>query len=217
MNTRETIEKHKLIVICRKIYGDDLKKLVAALFKGGIRLIEVTIDQQDPDCITKTCEAIHMLSELYGDALLVGAGTVLNEVQVDTTFKAGARYIVSPDYNPAVVRHTKELGLVSIPGAMTPTEILAAHNGGADFVKLFPATVLGFKYIKDILAPITHVKLIATGGVNEENFGQYLDLGFVGAGVSGRLTDKKLLENGDFDELTRRAEVFCQIAKGEGQ
>jgi 2-dehydro-3-deoxyphosphogluconate aldolase/(4S)-4-hydroxy-2-oxoglutarate aldolase len=217
MNTRDFVEKHKLVVICRRIYGEDLKKLAAALFKGGVRLMEVTFDQQDPDCISKTCGAILMLSELYGDALLVGAGTVLNERQVDAAFNAGAKYIVSPDHNPAVVKRTKELGLVSMPGAMTPTEILAAHDCGADFVKLFPATTLGFKYIKDILAPISHVKLVATAGVNEENFGQYLDLGFAGAGISGRLTDKKLIESGDFEELTRRAEVFCRIARGEGR
>ena len=217
MNTRHLIEQHKVVVICRKIYGEDLKKLASALFTGGIRLIEVTFDQQDPDCVSKTCAAILMLNELYGDAMLVGAGTVLSVKQVDAAFKAGAKYIVSPDFNPAVVKRTKELGLVSMPGAMTPTEILTAHDCGADFVKLFPATTLGFKYIKDILGPITHVKLVATAGVSEENFGQYLDLGFAGAGVSSRLTDKKLIQSGDFEELTRRAEVFCRIARGEGQ
>lgn len=215
MNTCEFIEKHKLIVVCRKIYGDDLEKLAAALFRGGVRLMEVTLDQQDPDCVAKTCEAISRLCEHFGNALLVGAGTVLTEDQVDAAFKADAKYIVSPNYNPAVIKRTKQLGLVSIPGAMTPTEILAAHDCGADFVKLFPTTSLGIPYIKDILAPITHVKFIATGGVNEENFGQYLDLGFVAAGVSSRLTDKKLIASGNLDELTRRAEVFCRIAGGE--
>jgi len=215
MNPYEFIVTHKVVAICRRIYGDDLKKLGAALLKGGIRLIEVTFDQQDPDCVAKSSAAIRLLSEVYGDTMLVGAGTVLSEKQVDAAFKAGARYIVSPDFNPAVVKRTKELGLVSMPGAMTPTEILAAHNCGADFVKLFPATTLGFKYIKDILAPITHVKLVATGGVTEENLGQYLDLGFAGAGVSGRLTDKKLIASGDFEELTRRAEVFVRIGAGE--
>lgn len=217
MNSRDFIAEHKVVVICRRVYGDNLKKLAAALFKGGIRLIEVTFDQQDPDCIDKSCGALILLNELYGDTMLVGAGTVLSVEQVDAAFKAGAKYIVSPDVNPAVVKRTKELGLVSMPGAMTPTEILAAHNCGADFVKLFPATTLGFKYIKDILAPITHVKLVATGGVSEENLAQYLDLGFAGAGISGRLTDKKLIESGDLEELTHRAEVFVKIARGEGR
>lgn len=217
MNTRDFITEHKVIVICRKVYGEDLGKLANALFRGGIRLIEVTFDQKDPDCLNKSCDALRLLAGLHGDAMLIGAGTVLNARQVDAACEAGAKYIVSPDFNPAVVKRTKELGLVSIPGAMTPTEILAAHDCGADFVKLFPATTLGFKYIKDILAPISHVKLVATGGVSEENFAQYLELGFAGAGISGRLTDKKLIESGEFDELTRRAEVFVRIAKGEAQ
>jgi 2-dehydro-3-deoxyphosphogluconate aldolase/(4S)-4-hydroxy-2-oxoglutarate aldolase len=217
MNTRDFIAQHKVIVICRKVYGDDLKKLAGALFKGGIRLIEVTFDQQDPDCLTKSCAALRLLAGLHGDGMLIGAGTVLSARQVEAARDAGAKYIVSPDFNPSVVKRTKELGLVSIPGAMTPTEILAAHDCGADFVKLFPATTLGFKYIKDILAPISHVKLVATGGVSEENFAQYLELGFAGAGISGRLTDIKLIESGDFDELARRAEVFVKIARGEAQ
>jgi 2-dehydro-3-deoxyphosphogluconate aldolase/(4S)-4-hydroxy-2-oxoglutarate aldolase len=217
MNTRDSIAQHKVIVICRKVYGENLKKLAGALFKGGIRLIEVTFDQQDPDCLAKSCTALRLLAGLHGDGMLIGAGTVLNARQVEAACDAGAKYIVSPDFNPSVVKRTKELGLVSIPGAMTPTEILAAHDCGADFVKLFPATTLGFKYIKDILAPISHVKLVATGGVSEENFAQYLELGFAGAGISGRLTDKKLIESGDLDELTRRAEVFVKIARGEAQ
>ena len=138
---------------------------------------------------------------------------MLNEAQVDAAFSAGAKYIISPNTNERVIRRTKELGMVSIPGAMTPTEILAAHDAGADLVKLFPATTLGFKYIKDIQAPISHVRLVATGGVNEENFGQYLDVGFAGAGISGRLTDKQLIAEGNWDELSRRAAAFAKIVE----
>ena len=105
--------------------------------------------------------------------------------------------------------------MVSTPGAMTQSEIMDAHCAGADFVKLFPATTLGFTYIKDILAPISHVKLVATGGVTEENFGRYLDMGFAGAGISGRLADKKLMAEGNWAEITRRARTFAAIAKGE--
>lgn len=111
----------------------------------------------------------------------------------------------------AAIQRTKQLGLVSIPGAMTPTEIIAAHNCGADLVKLFPAATLGVRYIKDILAPISHVKLLATAGITEENFKQFLELGLAGAGISGRLTDKKLIAEKDWTEFTRRAQVFVQI------
>lgn len=214
MGTYEFITRHKVIAIVRRIYGEDLLNLSKALCAGGVKLMECTFDQQDPDCIKKTQEAIRALCAQHGEEMLFGAGTVLTPEQAEAARDAGAKYIISPNVNEAVIRKTKEMGLVSIPGAMTPSEILTAHDLGADLVKLFPATTLGFHYIKDILAPITHVKLVATGGVTEDNFQQYLDLGFAGAGVSGRLTDKKLIAEGNWAELTRRAKVFSDMAAG---
>ena len=213
MNTLEFIQENKVITICRKVYGEDLLRLAAALYEGGVKLIEVTFDQADPDCVEKTAEAIRSLCAAFGDRMMFGAGTVLTREQVKAAAEAGARYIISPNTDAAVILFTKELGLVSIPGAMTPSEIITALNLGADIVKLFPSGYLGFRYIKDILAPISHVKLCATGGVNEENWGEYLDLGFAGAGISGRLCDKKCIAAGDFAEITRRAKVFMDITR----
>ena len=213
MNTATFIEENKIIAICRKVYGQDLMNLAQALFDGGVKLMEVTFDQADPDCTTKTSTCISMLQEKFGDRMMFGAGTVLTKEQVQAAADAGARYIISPNVDPFVIGCTKELGLVSIPGAMTPSEIITAHNLGADIVKLFPAGTLGFRYIKDILAPISHVKLCATGGVTEETWGQYLDLNFAGAGISGRLCDKKCIAEGNFAEITRRAAVFTEITK----
>lgn len=216
MNTYDFIIKHKVVAIVRKIYGDDLSALANALCRGGVRLIECTFDQQDSDCINKTSDAISMLCRRFGDDMMPGAGTVLTVEQVDAAYNSGAKYIISPNVDADVIRRTKELGMISIPGAMTPTEILTAHKLGADIVKLFPATTLGFKYIKDILAPITHVKLMATGGVTEENLYEYLSLGFAGAGISGRLTDKSLISAGDWDAITRRAVAFTAIVNKGG-
>ena len=213
MNTLEFIQENKVITICRKVYGEDLLRLAAALYEGGVKLIEVTFDQADPDCVEKTAEAIRSLCAAFGDRMMFGAGTVLTREQVKAAAEAGARYIISPNTDASVILFTKELGLVSIPGAMTPSEIITAHNLGADIVKLFPSGYRGFRYIKDILAPISHVKLCATGGVNEENWGEYLDLGFAGAGISGRLCDKKCIAAGDFAEITRRAKVFMDITR----
>ena len=207
------ILEKKIITIVRGTYGDDLRKLAHALYDGGIRFMEVTFDQKDPDCIAKTAGAISMLNaEFAGCDFYAGAGTVLTKEQVKAAFDAGASYIISPNPNPEVIRYTKELGLVSIPGAMTPTEILFAHDCGADIVKLFPAATLGLKYVKDILAPISHVAIIATAGITEENFAEFLKLGLKGAGISGRLTDKKLIAAGDWEEFTRRAKAFVDIA-----
>lgn len=213
MNTLEFIQENKVITICRKVYGEDLLNLAGALKAGGVKLIEVTFDQADPDCIAKTSEAIHSLCEKYGDEMMFGAGTVLTKEQVKAAADAGARYIISPNIDPEVIRYTKELGLVSMPGAMTPSEIISAHNLGADIVKLFPAGYLGFGYIKDILGPISHVKLCATGGVNETTWPEYLKYGFVGAGISSRLCDKKCIAAGDFAEITRRAQAFTDLTQ----
>ena len=207
------ILEKKIITIVRGTYGDDLRKLAHALYDGGIRFMEVTFDQKDPDCIAKTAGAISMLNaEFAGCDFYAGAGTVLTKEQVKAAFDAGASYIISPNTNPEVIRYTKELGLVSIPGAMTPTEILFAHDCGADIVKLFPAATLGLKYVKDILEPISHVAILATAGITEENFAEFLKPGLKGAGISGRLTDKKLIAAGDWEEFTRRAKAFVDIA-----
>ncbi len=213
MNTLDFISENKVICICRRLYGEDLMKLATALNEGGVKLIEVTFDQADPDCIARTGESIRALNKRFGEKMMFGAGTVLTVEQVKAAAEAGARYIISPNVDPDVIACTKELGLVSIPGAMTPSEILEAHKLGADIVKLFPSGYLGFGYIKDILGPISHVKLCATGGVNEDNWGTYLDYGFVGAGISSRLADKKCIAAGNFEEITRRAKVFMDITR----
>lgn len=215
MNTLDFMLEHKIVTIVRKVYGETLLSLSDALCAGGIRMIECTFDQQDPDCIHKTQEAISALRARHGENMMFGAGTVLTPEQVVAAYEAGAQYIISPNVCEAVIAKTKELGMISMPGAATPTEIMNAHYAGADLVKLFPATTLGFKYIKDILAPISHVKLVATGGVTEENLGQYLELGFAGAGISGRLADKKVMQEGNWAEITNRAGAFARIARGE--
>ena len=175
--------------------------------------MEITFEQNKVDCVERTTQALRMLNATFGNDFSVGAGTVLNKEQVKAAYDAGAKYIISPNTNTEVIQYTKQLGMVSIPGALTPSEILLAHDNGADYVKLFPAATLGIQFIKDILAPISHVKILATAGITEENFGQFLSLGLKGAGISGRLTDKKVIADKDWDELTRRAERFVAIAQ----
>jgi 2-dehydro-3-deoxyphosphogluconate aldolase / (4S)-4-hydroxy-2-oxoglutarate aldolase len=212
-NLVDLILEKKIITIVRGTYGEDLKHLAQALYKGGIRFMEVTFDQKDPNCLQKTGDSIRMLNSLFEGEFYAGAGTVLTEQQVRVAHEAGAKYIISPNTNAKVITLTKELGMISIPGAMTPTEILQAHDLGADLVKLFPAATLGLRYVKDILAPISHVNIIATAGITEENFAEFLKLGLKGAGISGRLTDKKLIASGDWEEFTRRAQAFVAIAQ----
>lgn len=202
---QEILEK-RIIVIVRKTYGEALYRLSEALFEGGLRFIEVTFDHGDADGIEKTCNAIRTLKEQLGPrGLHVGAGTVLTVDQVDRAAAAGAEYIISPNVNRAVIMRTTELGLVSIPGAMSPTEIVDAHETGADFVKVFPASHLGTKYVKDIRGPLGHIRMMATGGVGEQNFLEYMQAGYHGAGMGGALVEKKVIEQSDWKEFTRRA------------
>lgn len=215
--TRETtikcIEENKIVVITRGIYGEDLLKLSEALYKGGIKAFEITYDPADPNTLTTIRENIQMLNKHYQGKLLLGVGTVLNCEQVRNAKEAGAQFIVSPNFNEMVVKETIKQGLVSMPGCMTPTEICAADEAGADFIKFFPAGTLGLKYCKDIFAPIHHVKYIATVGITEETFADFLDAGFVGAGISSMLVDPKLRKEGNYEELTRRAERFIKIVQ----
>lgn len=216
MQTQATIEaigKKKVVAILRRVYEDDLYKLVEALAEGGLGLVEVTFDQGDPDGVKKTSNAISELNKRFGDRMLVGAGTVLNPAQVDAAAGAGAKYIISPNVSQKVIEHTKEIGLVSMPGAMTPSEMLSAHDFGADFIKVFPYGDLGLSYMKSIIGPINHLKFIATGGVTEANLPELLDFGFTGAGIGNWLSDRKLIEAGDFAEFTRRAKAFTAMVE----
>ena len=207
----EFIAKHKVVVICRGLYDNELIKTIRALYDGGIRVVEVTFDQADPDAVEKTCGAIRTIKEHFPQ-MKVGSGTVTCVKHVLATKKAGGEFCLSPDVNTEVIRATKEAGLISIPGAMTSTEILQAHNAGADIVKIFPAGWLGLSYLKDIKGPINHVKFLAAAGVNEENFKEYLNAGYCAAGISGRVIDRKVIAEGNFEELTRRARIFTDIA-----
>nr|WP_072514061.1 bifunctional 4-hydroxy-2-oxoglutarate aldolase/2-dehydro-3-deoxy-phosphogluconate aldolase [Ndongobacter massiliensis] len=211
-NVLNNIKVNKVLTICRGVYGDALYDLAKALYLGGIRMMEVTFDQGDPEAVTKTSTAIKQIREQYDD-MMVGSGTCLTIEQVHATKEAGGLFVLSPNVDKEIIMETKRLGMVSIPGAMTPTEVLQAHTYGADLVKIFPAAWLGLSYLKDLKGPINNVDFLATAGVNEENFADFLSAGYVGAGISSRLVDKKLIAAKDFAELTRRAKVFTKIAK----
>ena len=204
------LRQDKLIAICRGAEGDTLLSLAAAICAGGIRFIEVTFQQEREDCTELAQRSISALCGIQG--VIPGAGTVLSPDQVRAAYEAGAKYIVSPNTDPAVIAETKRLGLISIPGALTPSEIMAAHNAGADLVKLFPTATMGLKYFKDLRAPLSHIGLVVTAGITPDNLGDYLKAGAFAAGISSPLCDKKLIAAGDFAEITRRARAFRGIA-----
>lgn len=204
------IEEEKIITIVRGVAREKLIPLAQAMFDGGIRLIECTYDASGNISDEEIASNIEMLVNHFGFEMIVGAGTVLTEKQVELTKKAGGKFIISPDTNEIIIRKTKELGLVSIPGALTPTEIAAANRFGADFVKVFPVNLMGYKYIKDVKAPLSNVKLLAVGGVDENNMKNYFDAGACGIGIGSGIVNKKQIENNDFKGITKLAKLYTE-------
>ncbi|MBE7085963.1 MAG: bifunctional 4-hydroxy-2-oxoglutarate aldolase/2-dehydro-3-deoxy-phosphogluconate aldolase [Clostridiales bacterium] len=209
----QTIEKEKIIVIVRGVEREKLIPLAEAMYAGGIRLLEVTYSANGKVFDEDTAENIRMLAECFKGRMFVGAGTVLTEKQVELTAQAGGKFIISPDTCPPVIQKTRELGLISMPGALTPTEIQAAHRAGADFVKLFPITSFGTGYVKAVKAPLSHIKFLAVGGVDENNMPDYLKAGVSGFGVGSNIIDKKMLETGDWSGITALAEKYVNALK----
>jgi len=207
----QTIEKEKIITIVRGVEREKLVLLAEAMYKAGIRLLELTYDATGEVSDDQTAKNIEMLAEHFAGKMYIGAGTVVTEKQVELTKAAGGLFIISPDTSRAVIEKTRELEMVSMPGALTPTEIQNAHRYGADFVKLFPVTSLGVNYVKAIKAPLSHIKLLAVGGINECNMSDYLKAGISGFGIGSNIVDKKLIEANDFSKITQLAEKYTRV------
>ena len=203
----DTILKEKLIVIVRNVKKEQLLPLAQALYDGGIRLLEVTFGAAGD---RETAESIRMLAEHFAGKMSIGAGTVLTPRQVALTKKAGGKFIISPNADKAVIRKAKAMGLVSIPGAMTPTEIQTAHRAGADIVKLFPAAQLGTDYLKAVSAPLPHIRYLAVGGIDETNAAEYLQNGACGVGIGNSLVNKAWIEAGEFGRITALAKEYIR-------
>lgn len=210
----EKILEEKIIAIVRGVEPDKALKVAQALCDGGIHLVEVTFNQKDPAAFCRTGEAIRLINRKMGGKMLVGAGTVTTPELVEMAADAGAKYIISPDTDVAVIKKTRELGLVSLPGAYTATEAKQAHNAGADFVKLFPCVEGTPAYLKALCAPFNHIRFLAVGGVNADNAADFLKAGAVGVGVGGSLVNKKWVDAGEFDRITKEAKRFLENMKG---
>ena len=203
----------KIVAIVRGIPSDEVVGLAKALVEGGISCIEVTFDQSSEEKAQDTLKAISNISKALGDRVCVGAGTVMTVKQVEAAAAAGAEYMISPNTNAAVIKRTKELDKVSIPGAMTPSEVAQAYELGADIVKMFPAGVLGCAYIKAVKAPLKHIPVTAVGGVNPGNCADFIRAGAVGAGVGGNLVSPQLVKEGRFEEITAIAKSYTDALK----
>lgn len=209
----ETILKEKIVVIVRGVEKEKLIPLAEAMYDGGIRLLEVTYSANGSVSDEETADNIKMLSEHFAGRMYIGAGTVLSEKQVELTKAAGGKFIISPDTYPEVIKKTAALDMVSMPGALTPSEIQAAHRAGADFVKMFPITNMGPEYVKAVKAPLSHIKLLAVGGVDENNMADYVKAGVCGFGVGSNIIDKKLLAEGNYKAITELARKYTAAVR----
>lgn len=213
-NMLQTILESKVIAIVRGISAQGMCDLAEAMRQGGLRCIEVTFDHTSAAARQETLESIRVLKKQFGDDLCIGAGTVLSVEDVRAAQHAGAGYIISPNTDRAVIEETKQLGLISIPGAYTPSEVVFAHQCGADVVKLFPAGILGAAYIKALKAPLKHIPMMAVGGVTPQNTPEFLAAGAVGVGVGGNLVSPKLVAERRFDEITAIARQYADAVRG---
>ena len=209
----ERVRAGRLIAIVRGLDGRHIPGLAGALLAGGISMLEIAFDQTRPETWKETGEAIKSVSREFGGRILVGAGTVMTAKQLEVACDAGAGYIISPDVNTEIIRETKRLGLVSFPGAFTPTECVTAYNAGADAVKLFPAGRLGADYIKAIRAPLSHIPMLAVGGVSQKNAADFIKAGCIGLGVGGMLVNREWAANGEYDKITALAREYVKAVE----
>jgi len=193
------IQGFGIVAVIRMRDPAKLRAVVDALADGGVRALEVTMTV--PDAVA----LIRELAPTMPEGFLLGAGTVTDAATVDAVVDAGARYVVSPVFRREVIRACHDRGVAVAPGCFTPTEILDAHDAGADIIKVFPATALGPQYIKDIRAPLPQVKLMPTGGVTLDNAGDWIRAGAVAVGVGSALLDTAAIENGRFEVIAENA------------
>ncbi len=213
INKVEIIEQEGLIVIFRGVEFGKMENTLKALYEGGVRIIEIAFNPSDSQTIQKTYALIKEARRVMGDKMLIGAGTVICEEYVVAAYEAGSDFIFSPDTDLDVIRLTKKLGMVSIPGALTPTECKTAYQNGADIIKLFPATINDIDYITGITRPLSHIPFICVGGTNENTIEAFIKAGAKAVGTGISILKPELVENGNYAEITALAKLHIDKIK----
>jgi 2-dehydro-3-deoxyphosphogluconate aldolase / (4S)-4-hydroxy-2-oxoglutarate aldolase len=211
--TSEIIERVGLVPVLRAKSIAQAHALVEAMIAGGVTVVEVTMTVPN---------AVHLLKELkkeHGAKILLGSGTVTTAKEAEDTINAGAEFVVSPSLHPDVIAATKAAGKLSIPGALTPTEVITAHRAGADYVKIFPCSAMGgASYLRSLLAPFPHFKLIPTGGVTLKTAEEFIRAGARALGVGSDLVNLAAIDEGKPELITEAARAYLEVlAKVRGQ
>ncbi|HHW37281.1 MAG TPA: bifunctional 4-hydroxy-2-oxoglutarate aldolase/2-dehydro-3-deoxy-phosphogluconate aldolase [Bacillales bacterium] len=207
MNFVDLIKENYVVAIIRGIEKKDIIPVAEALYLGGIKLVEITMNTDG------AAEMISMLNEKLGTKLYIGAGTVLDVKDAEKAIGAGAKYFVTPNVDEEIIRYAIDHNIDILPGVMSPTEVVQAYKAGAKIVKVFPTNILGSNYIKELQGPLSHIPMVAVGGVRPENVADFMKAGAVGLGVGGSLIDRAAIASGDFGIITKKAELLLQKIK----
>lgn len=194
-----------IIAVVRLPSGEQLVDVAEALLAGGVDVLEITFT------VPRAIHVLETVADRLGDKVLLGAGTVLDTETARAALLAGAEYLVSPTLNLDVIQMARRYGKLVMPGAFTPTEILAAWEAGADIVKVFPSDITGPKYLKAVSGPLPQVRLMPTGGVNLNTAADFLKAGACALGIGGSLVEPQAVAAGDFDRITSLAQQYVAI------
>lgn len=201
----ELLKKHRFVGIMRHIRPEVALAAAKAMYEGGIRIFEITFDPSRETTVEETGGIIRQLREYFGDDVSVGAGTVLTVDYAKAAWEAGAQFIVAPNTDEQVISFTKEKGMVSIPGAYTPTEIMRAYQLGADVVKIFPILPDAEAYLKNVISPLSHIPFMVTGGINPNTIEKFLATGATALAAGVTIVNPELADSGDFDTIRENA------------
>jgi 2-dehydro-3-deoxyphosphogluconate aldolase/(4S)-4-hydroxy-2-oxoglutarate aldolase len=210
MSRTEMLEKVKELGLLAVIRGPSAEltvKMVEALIAGGVLGIEITYSTPNAEQVVRT------LSKMFGSHIILGMGTLTKPEQTLSAKEAGANYLVSPVCEPGLVKSMVDSGLLTMAGALTPTEVLQAYNLGSDVVKIFPGSLGGPAYVKALKGPFPYIPMMPTGGVSANNVAEWFATGVVAVGAGSELCPPQLAKEGKFDEITRRAAEFIQVVK----
>ncbi|HJV44885.1 MAG TPA: bifunctional 4-hydroxy-2-oxoglutarate aldolase/2-dehydro-3-deoxy-phosphogluconate aldolase [Bacillota bacterium] len=207
LNLLNRLVENGVIAVIRRVPLESAIQVAQSLIEGGVNALEITVDHPS------AYEAIQRVSTQFGDRAIIGAGTVLDSESAKLAIQSGAEFVFSPSLHPDVIRTALRYGKIAVPGVMTPTEMIQALELGADLVKLFPASGLGVKFIKDIRGPFPHVPIIPTGGVNLENVASFIEAGVAAVGIGGNLVNLQAINKGDFASITATAKQYVQSIK----
>jgi 2-dehydro-3-deoxyphosphogluconate aldolase / (4S)-4-hydroxy-2-oxoglutarate aldolase len=200
------LEQTRVVAILRRTDPGLACETVEALLAGGVRAVEVTFNS--PGVV----DMLRAVDRALGSRVLLGAGTVLDEDQANIALEHGARFIVSPHTDVALVSSLARRGVPCIPGCLSATEVLSAWRAGATVVKLFPAGAVGVEFLKDLRGPLSYIPLLPTGGISLDNAAAFIAAGAWGLGVGSALVDPKLVSDKQFEQLADRARAFVHIA-----